>query len=179
MRGNGRGMTPVGAVTRGLAAGAAGTLAMDLYLFARYRRGDGKSGFRDWELSTGLESFEQAPAPAQVGKRLFEGLFQRTLPDRDAPLVNNVVHWGFGVLSAVPFGILAGSLRRPRAWLGLPFGTAVWCGGYVVLPAAKLYRPIWTYDARTLAEDYGAHCVYGLTTGAVFALLCRGRDGSR
>jgi len=66
-------MTPVGAVARGLAAAAVGTLAMDLLLFARYKRGDGKSGFRTWELSSEIESWEQAPAPAQVGKRLFGG----------------------------------------------------------------------------------------------------------
>jgi len=80
-------MTPVGALARGLAAAAVGTLAMDLLLFARYKRGDGKSGFRTWELSSEIESWEQAPAPAQVGKRLFEGLFQRALPDQRAPLV--------------------------------------------------------------------------------------------
>ena len=34
--------TPLGAVGRGLAAGAVGTLAMDLLLYARYRRGGGK-----------------------------------------------------------------------------------------------------------------------------------------
>jgi uncharacterized membrane protein YagU involved in acid resistance len=90
--------------------------------------------------------------------------------------VNNLTHWAFGVLSAVSFGVVVGSLRRPRAWFGLPFGTAVWCGGYAVLPAAGLYEPLWTYDATTLARDYGAHCVYGLTTGTVFALLCRGRE---
>jgi hypothetical protein len=171
-------MTPVGAVTRGLAAGAAGTLAMDLVLFARYRRGGGKSGFVDWEFSADLDGWAQAPAPAQVGRRLVEGLFQRTLPDRLAPLVNNVTHWGFGVLSAVPFGLLAGSLPTPRVGLGVPFGAAVWGGGYVVLPATGLYEPIWHYDARTLARDLGAHLVYGVTTSAVFTLLSRGRGRS-
>ena len=59
-------MTPVGAVVRGLVASAIGTLAMDLLLFARYKRGDGKSGFRRWELSADLNGWDQAPAPARA-----------------------------------------------------------------------------------------------------------------
>jgi len=164
-------MTPIGAVVRGLAAAAVGTLAMDLVLFARYRRGDGKSGFREWELSSGIESWDQAPAPAQVGKRLVEGLFQRQLPDRLAPLVNNVTHWGYGIVGGAPYGIVVGSLRKPRVWFGLPFGAGVWGSSYVVLPAAGLYQPIWDYDRRTLANDLSAHLVYGLVTAATFRLL--------
>ena len=135
-------MTPVGAVVRGLAAGAVGTLAMDLLLFARYKRGDGKSGFRTWELSAEIESWEQAPAPAQVGKRLFEGLFQRDLPDRLAPLVNNITHWGYGILGA-QYGLLVGSLRTPRVWFGRR--SARGCGARPPRPpAAGLYQPIWS-----------------------------------
>jgi len=170
--------TPVGAVVRGLVAGAAGTLAMDLALFARYRRGGGRSRFLPWELSAELEKWDDAPAPAQVGKRLVEGLFLVDLPDRLAPLVNNVTHWGYGVLGGAQYGLLAGSLRSPRVGLGLPFGTGVWAGSYVVLPAAKLYRPIWEYDRRTLGNDLGVHLVYGLTTAAAFTLLRRRRGSA-
>jgi hypothetical protein len=54
----------------------------------------------------------------------------------------------------------------------------VWGSGYVVLPAAGLYQPIWTYDRRTLANDLSAHLVYGLTTAATFRALSprRGRS---
>jgi Protein of unknown function (DUF1440) len=171
-------MTPVGAVARGLAAGAVGTLAMDLLLFARYKRGDGKSSLREWELSEGIESWEQAPAPAQVGRRLVEGLFQRTLPDRWAPLVNNITHWGYGIVNGAPYGLVVGSLPGSRVWFGLPFGAGVWGSGYVVLPAMGLYQQIWEYDRRTLANDLSAHLVYGLTTAAAFRLLSprRGRS---
>jgi hypothetical protein len=66
---------------------------------------------------------------------------------------------------------VAGSLRNPRILYGLPFGAAVWAGGYVVLPAAKLYKPIWEYDRKTLAKDLSAHLVYGLGTAAAVRLL--------
>lgn len=57
--------TPVGAVVRGLVAGAFGTAAMDALLYKRYRRGGGSEGLKEWELSSDLSSWEQAPAPAQ------------------------------------------------------------------------------------------------------------------
>src|SRR4051812_31361953 len=101
-------VTPIGAIVRGLVAGAAGTLAMDLFLYARYKRGGGTTGFPKWELSTEITSWEQAPAPAHVGKRLIEGLFQQELPKERAPLVNNVTHWGYGMLSGAGYGVVAG-----------------------------------------------------------------------
>jgi hypothetical protein len=166
-------LTPVGAAARGLVAGAAGTAAMDAFLFARYRRNGGTSSAEDWELSEGVSSWEEAPAPAQVGRRLIEGLFDLKLPPTSARLVNNVTHWAFGMSAGAQYGIVAGSLHRPRILYGLPFGAAVWGSGYVVLPAAKLYQPIWKYDAKTLAKDLSAHLVYGVATAGVLRLLSR------
>jgi hypothetical protein len=165
-------MTPLGAVARGLVAGALGTMAMDALLFARYRRGGGDGDFADWEFS-GVYGWDQAPAPAQVGKRLVEGLFKRELPPSRAALVNNVTHWAYGLLGGVQYGIVAGSLSAPRIRYGVPFGTSVWAAGYAVLPAAKLYKPIWEYDGKTLAKDLSAHLVYGVSAASGFQLLSR------
>lgn len=166
-----RRVTPIGAIARGLVAGAVGTAAMDLLLYARFRRGGGEEGFAAWETSAGLAEWESAPAPAQVGKRLVEGLFQVELPPGRARLVNNVTHWAYGMLGGAQLGVVAGSLPRLRVAYGLPFGASVWGAGYVVLPAAKLYKPIWEYDAKTLADDLSAHLLYGLTTAAALSKL--------
>jgi uncharacterized membrane protein YagU involved in acid resistance len=118
-----------------------------------------------------LKGWEDAPAPAHVGKRLVEGLFDLDLSPQRARPVNNVTHWAFGVLNGAQYGLVAGSLSRPRVGYGLPFGATVWASGYVVLPAAKLYEPIWKYDIKTLAKDLSAHLVYGLTTAAAWRLI--------
>ena len=165
------GMTPVGAVVLGLAGGAVGTLALDLVGFARYKRSGGESSFARWEFSADLQNWDEAPAPAQVGRRLVEGLFQVRLPEQRARLVNNITHWGYGVLNGAVYGLVAGSLRAPHVRHGVPFGALVWGSGYVVLPAAMLYKPIWEYDRATLAKDLSGHLAYGLTTAVVFRLL--------
>ncbi len=146
---------------------------MDALLFARYRRGGGESSLEEWEFSKGLSSWEEAPAPAQVGKRLVEGLFDLELPPTRVPLVNNVMHWAYGMLNGAQYGIVAESLRRPRIGYGLAFGATVWGTDYVILPAAKLYQPIWKYDLKTLANDLSAHLVYGLATATALRLLSR------
>jgi hypothetical protein len=164
-------VTPLGAIGRGILSGALGTAAMDTALFFRYRRAGGTSSPEEWESSEGLSSWDDAPAPAVVGKRLIEGLFQVELPPARARLVNNVTHWAYGILNGALYGLVAESLPKPRVGFGLPFGAAVWAFDYIVLPVAKLYKPIWEYDLKTLAKDLSAHLVYGLATATTLQLM--------
>ena len=163
-------MTPLGAVLRGALAGAVGTLAMDLLWYRRYRRSGGDSGFVPWESSAGLDSWEDAPAPARFGKRLIETVFDSELPPTRARLVNNVMHWATGVGWGAALGLVGGSVPI-RLWQGPAFGTGVWLQSYAVLVPAKLYKPMWEYDVQTLAKDLSAHLVYGSTTVGAFRLL--------
>jgi hypothetical protein len=168
-------MTPLGALSRGTVAGAVGIAAMDLLMYRRYRAGGGHQPLPEWEFSAGLDEWEGAPAPALVGKRLVEGLFQVDLDPRWARTSNNVVHWAMGMAAGAQYGLVAGSLRRLRPGYGLLLGSAVFANSYVVLGLAKLYKPIWEYDAPTLAKDFSAHLAYGVATAEAFRLLVRRR----
>lgn len=164
--------SPLGTVLRGVAAGAVGTLAMDLVWYARYRRGGGEDSFVDWEFSASTKSWEDAGAPAQVGKRVMEGLLQRELPDEAAAMTNNAAHWATGLGWGALYGLVAGSaVRAPSPAAGAALGAAAFATSYAVLPAAKLYRPIWEYDVKTLAKDLTGHLVFGLGTAALFRSL--------
>jgi uncharacterized membrane protein YagU involved in acid resistance len=118
-----------------------------------------------------VDSWDQAPAPAQVGERLVEGLFQVEIPTGRAAVVNNITHWFYGMLGGLQYAIVVESLPSERVWYGLPFGASVWTASYVVLPAMKLYKPIWKYDFKTLAKDLSAHLVYGIATAAALQVL--------
>jgi hypothetical protein len=166
-------MTPRGAVVRGCLAAAVGTAAMDCLWYWRYRRRGGSEGFLEQEFSAGIKDWESAGPPAQVGRRIAEGVFQIQLPPERARLVNNVMHWTYGQSWGALYGIVAGSLGEARIRYGVPFGTAVFAGDYVVLPLAKLYKPLWEYDGRTVWEDYSAHLVFGVATAATFRFLSR------
>jgi hypothetical protein len=166
-------LTPLGALARGLVAGAVGTAAMDLAQFARYKRGGGQERPLAWEFSAGLKDWEQAPAPAQIGKRIVEGVFQRQLSPERARLTSNLTHWGYGIAWGGLFGLVESSLRSRKICHGLALGATVWTASYIVLPLAKLYRPIWEYDPKVLATDLGDHLVYGLGTASAGRLLAR------
>jgi hypothetical protein len=165
-------MTPLAAVVAGSLAGAVGTVCLDTVHYLKYRRTGGKQAPLEWEFAP-VDSWENAPDPGQVGKRLIEGFTQRELPDRWAWPVSTVMHWSYGSAWGALYGILAGSSRRPRIWYALPFGAVVWVSGYLVLPEGGLYKPIWEYDAKTLATDLSAHLAYGAGTGATFWLLAK------
>ena len=166
-------MSTLGSTVRGAAASAPGTLAMDASLYRRYRHDGGDAAFPAWESSEGLVSWENAPAPALVAKRLLEGVLKHELSPRYARFLNNATHWGFGLASGAAYGLLLGSRRKPKLWYGLPFGAAVWAGGYVVLPLVGVYKPIWKYDLETLGKDLSAHLVFGTATTAAFRVLAR------
>jgi len=170
MKGN-RKSTRLRAAARGLAAGAIGTVAMDALLFSRYRRAGGETPFGAWESSAGLSDWEGAPAPALVGKRIVESVTGRALEPRNARLVNNVMHWAYGMANGAQYAVVSGRKGGPALRDGLAFGATVWGAGYVILPALKLYEPIWRYDAKTLANDLSAHLVYGLTTAGSMRAL--------
>ncbi|MGZ6572339.1 MAG: hypothetical protein ACXVHJ_14895 [Solirubrobacteraceae bacterium] len=164
-------MSTVGSAVRGVAASAPGTLAMDASLYRQYRHDGGDDAFPVWESSEGLATWENAPAPALVAKKLLEAVLKRDLEPRYARLLNNATHWGFGLAAGAGYGLLLGSRRDPPVWYGLPFGAAVWASGYVVLPVLGVYEPIWKYDLETLAKDLRAHLVFGTATAAAFRLL--------
>ena len=158
-------------LARGVLASAVGTLAMDSFLYRRYKRSGGTSPFRAWETSAGLDDWHDAPAPAKVGKRLIEGLLRRELSPNHVRLINNATHWGYGLFAGAPYGIVVGSLQSPKVRYGLPFGAGVWVTGYAVLPVLGVYRPIWEYDLETLGNDLSAHLVFGVGTAAAFRVL--------
>jgi hypothetical protein len=159
--------SPLGALGRGLLASAVGIAAMDLLWYYRYKRGGGQSSPFDWEFSAGLDDWSNASAPGQVGKRLYEGYFQKELAPRWAALTQNFVHWAYGLFWGAVYGIVTSTGRPPRILSGLLFGSAVWLAAYVILPPAKIYKPIWQYDARTLAKDWSAQLVFGVATAGV------------
>lgn len=166
-------MTVLDAGIRGAAAGALGTAAMDALWYYRYRSADGKSRFVDWETSAGLQGWGDAPAPAKFGRLLVQRIVHRDLPAQNARAVNNLVHWSTGAGWGAVLGIAEDVLDRHSAWYGIPFGAIVWFQSYAILGLTKLYKPIWDYDAKTLAKDLSAHLLYGITTATALNTLHR------
>ncbi len=159
------------AVLGGAAAGGVGTLAMDLLSFRRARASGSEASFGEYEFSTGsTPSFEEAAAPAQVGRKAADAVGVE-LPEAAAGPTNDVVHWMTGVGWAVGGSLLAATTPVPALAAGLASGAGAFAGAYTILPAIGVYQPVTEYDPKTLAKDAFAHAVYGLATGLALAAI--------
>jgi len=164
---------PVGLLA-GALAGAVGTAAMDLVLYSRYRRGGGQDSLWQWEFAGGVTSWDKASAPGQLGQKVERLVTGRQPPDDWARPTTNLVHWATGIGWGLQYAALASRTSRRRWLRALALGPVAWLASYAILPLAKVYKPIWAYDARTLGDDLSAHLVFGTATSAAFAVLTRG-----
>jgi hypothetical protein len=158
-------VTPLGALARGLAAGAAGTAAMTAYqlLVAKLQR---KS------LSTPVpRRWADAPAPAQVGKRFAEGVLGRRVTLEDVPRLTSIVHWATGIAWGGAYGLIEATFEEPSLVAGLGFGTGVWAASYAQLVPLRIYKLPWEYPLPEEVLDLSYHLVYGLGVAAAYAVL--------
>jgi uncharacterized membrane protein YagU involved in acid resistance len=164
-------LTPLGAVARGVAAGVVGTAAMTAWqeLSARLMS-SGDESPEGGEQTEPSDPWEQASAPANVAKRIGEGVFQREVSADLIPVLTHAMHWGYGTGWGAVYGLLAGSssggsgVRR-----GAKFGLGVWAASYLQLVPMGLSEPPWKYPAKDTAMEISYHVVYGVGVGVGFS----------
>jgi hypothetical protein len=152
-------MTPLGALGRGLLAGVAGTTAITVYQELPAGKGSGER-----------KSWEDAPAPAQVARRILKGVLRGDVSTEKIPLLTNVMHWAYGIAWGGTYGLVQGTARANPMLAGVGFGTAVWAMSYAQLVPMGLYEPPWEYPPRTVAKDLSYH-LYGLGVAAGYETL--------
>ena len=157
----------------GALAGAVGTAAMDFILYLRYRRDGGMESFGQWEFASDVDGWDKASAPGQLGQKVERFILGRQPPDNWARPTTNLVHWATGIGWGVMYGALDGATSNHAVARALALGPVAWLTSYVLLPLAKVYKPIWAYDLPTLGDDLSGHLVFGTATSAAFATLTR------
>jgi hypothetical protein len=144
-------------LTRGLLAGAAGTAAMTAAQTA-------------WLKTRGEEP---STTPAEVGRRIVEGVLQRDVPEQRMGALNNVMHWLYGTSWGVLFGLARAGRGAAPLSDGARFAGVVWGASLVQLPAMGLAPAVWEYPPQQLASDVGFHLVYGVGVATAYAVLDR------
>lgn len=167
--------TPIGAVLRGLLAGAAGTAAMTAWQEASMKlQGAGSgSGSDSGDEHSESDPWEQASAPAQVGRKILEGVFDREVSADRIGLLTNVMHWAYGTSWGAVYGMVQSSRSDHATRDGLAFGTGVWAMSYVELVPMGLAEPPWKYPAKDMAMELSSHLVYGAAVAAAHAAMDR------
>ncbi len=163
-----RSRSPIAAVGQGLLAGLIGNAVFTGYQALQSRRSDGPQG-----ESEPPEDWSETPAPAQVGQRFAAGVFRRPVDLDQAGLVKTVVHWAYGSSWGAVYALIEESVGRPLV-SGVALTSAVMAADYTMLPAMKIYKPPWEYEAGTLTKDLANHLVHGLAIAAAY----RGLDAA-
>lgn len=75
--------------------------------------------------------------------------------------------------AALPYGIAAGSRRRPASVVasGVALALGVWSASRAEMTAMQIAPPPWQDPPSSLAMDVGFHLVYGLAAAGVFRVL--------
>jgi hypothetical protein len=170
--------TPVSVIARGILAGAAGTAAMTAHQELRQRLARGNGQPQDPEQPSGDRSdadpWQSAPAPAQVGKRLIEGLLGHPVPAKAIPMLTQVMHWSYGSVWGGAYAILREAARSRAGLLGPLFGLGVWAASYIQLVPLGIYEPPWSYPLSSIADEIGYHLTYGATVATAYNVLAGG-----
>jgi uncharacterized membrane protein YagU involved in acid resistance len=158
---------------RGLVAGVLGTGVMTAWqeLSAKLRSSGSDGDARQPE--TPSDPWEQASAPAKVG-RLILGAVGYDVPEDKIGLLTNVMHWSYGTAWGAIYGAVMGNAAHDRPLTrGLAFGSWVWVMSYLQMVPLGFYEPPWKYSPQELAMDLSYHLAYGAGVGAAGALVER------
>lgn len=139
----------MGRLSRGMAAGAAGTLAMTV----------------SERLEMALSKREPSTVPGQVGAHLLP----RQDPNSTAAVarLNAPVHWAHGISMGALRGALdLAGLRGPAA--SAAHFALVWGGDAALYRALGIAEVPWRWGADELVPDLVHKGVYAAVTGAVY-----------
>ncbi|HVX67253.1 MAG TPA: DUF1440 domain-containing protein [Bryobacteraceae bacterium] len=167
----------------GVAGGAAGTLAMGLYMKGiQSLKGGGEQSSGETPQQPkqhnvsliGRRHEEGEPPTAAVARILYRTIARRDAPPETARKLGNVVHWTYGIKMGGAYGLIHRRGRKLDVLGGAAYGVALWAlGDEVALPLLGLAEGPKAYPKSLHAEMFGAHIVYGVTTAAVSHLVER------
>lgn len=166
-----RGITPLGAVARGIVAGACGAAVQSVF-FKATESVTPSSPAGVFEPPDPIQ--ENESSPETVARRAVESFAMRgEMSARGKQRAGQVVHYGFGAMWGVSYALA----RESTPWMSTPLGimafsTGVWTlADNALLPAMKLAGPATRYPPKVHAYAVAAHWVYGASVAAVYGLL--------
>ena len=142
----------LGAVGRGMAAGAVGTIAMTV----------------SQRLEMAVSGREGSQVPGQVGSHLVPGKDPGSASDVEQ--LNNAVHWAHGITMGGLRGALdLAGVRGPQA--SLVHFALLWGGDAALYRALGIADVPWRWNSEELATDMLHKGVYAAVTGVAYDAL--------
>ena len=142
----------LGAVGRGMAAGAVGTVAMTV----------------SERLEMAVSGRAGSTVPGEVGAHLVPGKDPGS--DSDVEQLNSAVHWAHGITMGALRGVLdVAGVRGPQA--SLVHFALLWGGDAALYRALGIADVPWRWNSEELATDMLHKGVYAAVTGVAYDAL--------
>lgn len=149
----------IGTLTRGMLAGAVGTIAMTL----------------SERLEMAVTDREASQVPGEVAAHLLPGKDPRAASDIQR--LNSPMHWAHGITMGALRGLLdVGGIRGPAA--SAAHFAMLWTGDAMLYRALGVADAPWRWSSDELAADVLHKGVYAVVTGAVYDALAGSADPS-
>lgn len=107
-------------------------------------------------------------ATVQAAEALSRSALDQPLPDSQKTKASNVVHYGFGTVMGIVYGLAAEYAPVASVGGGIPFGTALFVGAdEIAVPALQFSPPPTETPASKHLTGLLAHLVYGISAEGV------------
>jgi len=150
-----------GIVAKGLVAGlAAGIIATGVKTV--------------WEMNFPVRDESTDSPPVILADRALQAAGREGLSAQQKPRVGNVIHWTFGILVCVTYGVLAQKYPRASAGYGLLFGVALYSLTHATVIPALGAEPWFFNNVRTFAlNEFTGHLVFGVAAETTRRFMSR------
>jgi uncharacterized membrane protein YagU involved in acid resistance len=150
-------------IWKGVVAGAVGGLAATIVM-TQFQNGWTKVAERSNPASDENQKSQgqDDPSTVKMADRVFEIATGKHLSKEEKPFAGKLVHYGFGTLSGVVYGLLSEFVPKARAGFGSTFGSALFVGvDEIGVPLAGFSKPPSEYPAKVHLYTFASHLVYG------------------
>jgi len=117
-----------------------------------------------WEMAFPVRDKSTPSPPLILADRALQAAGKGGLSEQHKPLAEGVIHWTFGVLTGVTYGVVAAQYPQATAGHGLLFGLVLYSLTHAtVLPA--LDTEPWFFNNRPgfALDEFTGHLVFGVT----------------
>ncbi len=117
-----------------------------------------------WEMGFPVRGKSTASPPLILADRALQAAGHGALSERHKPLAEGVIHWTFGVLICVTYGVVAAKYPQATVGYGLLFGVALYSITHAtVLPALDAEPWFFNNTPGFALAEFTGHLAFGVT----------------
>lgn len=163
--------SPLEVALKGAAAGLAGTAVMTQVMQRGPQFMEEKLGVSLAEADSPAEAAAPEDPRGELAEKVASGVFETDISQETRETASQAIHWGYGALWGMIFGIVHSSLRIPLLLHGTIFGGLVGAVASTLVPAMGLAPSPKEQPKKLSAMQLVTHLIFGWVVALTFHVL--------